>query len=383
MKELSPLFGQEHDLFRRSVRSFVEREVTPKVDEWESTGLVDTSLYQQMGALGFLGIRYPAEYGGAEGDIGMTVAFCEELNRCRSLGFAMGVMVDTDMASPHIARTGTDAQKRAYLAPIIAGEKICAVAVTEPGAGSNVAGIRTTARRDGDVYVLNGGKLFITNSVIADVFVVAAKTAPEIGHRGISMFLVEKGTPGFTVARTLDKLGMRSSDTGELVFQDCAVPAANLLGELNRGFYAIMQNFQDERLVCAVACYASAQLALEDTIRYVGERPAFDGTLFDLQVTKHKLAKLATEIEAARQLTHYTAWLYGRGVDAIREVSMAKAFCAEVANRVAYDCLQLHGGYGYTKELWIERYFRDIRLYPIGGGATEVMYDIIAKRLAD
>ena len=375
------IFTEEHELFRKSVRAFVEKECWPTVDRWEEAGLVPREIYRRMGELGFLGLRYPEEYGGAGADIFMTVAFCEELARCRSGGFAMGTMVHTDMASPHIARQGTPEQKERYLRPIIAGEKICAIAVTEPGGGSDVAGMRTTAERKTDRYILNGSKMFITNAVIADIFVVAAKTDAGLGHRGISMFIVEKGTPGFHVSRKLDKLGMRASDTGELVFEDCPVPAENLLGEEHQGFYETMRNFQDERLVIAIWCYAAAQQALEDTIAYARQRPMFGRQLAEFQITRHKIADLATLTEAARALCYETARRYADGADCVKEVSMCKAFCADVANRVATDCLQMHGGYGYMKEFSIERFFRDARLYPIGGGSTETMREIIAKRM--
>ncbi|MBI3964116.1 MAG: acyl-CoA dehydrogenase family protein [Chloroflexi bacterium] len=382
MKDRGYLFADEHDLFRSAVRSFVEREMVPRADEWEARGAVDRELYQKMGALGFLGIRYPAEYGGAEQDISMTVVFAEELARCRAHGVTSGVLVHTDMASPHLARAGTHVQKQQYLRPLISGERICAIAVTEPGAGSDVASLRTQARRAGDAFVLDGAKTFITNALSADTFVVAAKSDPAAGHRGISLFIVEKGTPGFTVARKLNKLGQHSGDTGELVFASCAVPAANLLGELHRGFYAIMQNFQDERLVIAIACYSGAQQVLEDTLRYVREREMFGAKLGDLQVTKHRLAQMATEIEAGRQLTYHAAWLYAQRIECLSEVSMSKAFCAEMANRVAYQALQLHGGYGYIQGYFVERFYRDVRVYSIAGGATEVMYEIIGKGLS-
>ncbi|MEW6297995.1 MAG: acyl-CoA dehydrogenase family protein [Thermodesulfobacteriota bacterium] len=379
----SRFFTEEHDMFREQVRNFVSREISPHIDQWEQEGLFPKSLYRRMGELGFLGIRHPEKYGGSGGDIWMTIAFCEELCRCRALGLPMSVLVHTDMSSTHIARYGTEAQRQQYLVPMIRGEQVCAIAVSEPAAGSDVAGIQTTAVRDGDTYVLNGSKIFITNSVHADVFCVAAKTDKDKGHRGISLFIVERDTPGFRLAKKLQKLGNHSSDTGELVFEDVRVPRHNLIGEEGKGFYYIMANFQDERLIAASMAVGAAQQALEDTLRYTRERRAFGKRLFDHQTVAHRLADMATELEAARQLTYYAAEVLQRGGDCSTEVSMAKLFAAEVANRIAYHCLQLHGGYGYIQEFPIERFFRDIRLSPIGGGTSEIMREIIAKRGLD
>ena len=379
----SRFFSEEHEIFREQVRNFVNKELVPHIDQWEQEGLFPKSLYRRMGELGFLGIRYPEKYGGSNGDIWMTVAFCEEMCRCRAMGLPMSVLVHTDMSSTHIARYGTEEQRQQYLVPMIKGEKVCAIGVSEPAAGSDVAGIQTTAVRDGDAYVLNGSKIFITNAVHADVFCVAAKTQKDKGHRGISMFIVERDTPGFRLAKKLQKLGNHSSDTGELVFEDVRIPRQNLIGEEGKGFYYIMGNFQDERLIAASMAVGAAQQALEDTLRYTRERRTFGQRLFDHQVIAHRLADLATELEAARQLTYYAADVLNRGEDCSTEVSMAKLFASEVANRIAYHCLQLHGGYGYIEEFPIERFFRDIRLSPIGGGTSEIMREIIARRGLD
>ena len=379
----SRFFSEEHEIFREQVRNFVNKELVPHIDQWEQEGLFPKSLYRRMGELGFLGIRYPEKYGGSNGDIWMTVAFCEEMCRCRAMGLPMSVLVHTDMSSTHIARYGTEEQRQQYLVPMIKGEKVCAIGVSEPAAGSDVAGIQTTAVRDGDAYVLNGSKIFITNAVHADVFCVAAKTQKDKGHRGISMFIVERDTPGFRLAKKLQKLGNHSSDTGELGFEDVRIPRQNLIGEEGKGFYYIMGNFQDERLIAASMAVGAAQQALEDTLRYTRERRTFGQRLFDHQVIAHRLADLATELEAARQLTYYAADVLNRGEDCSTEVSMAKLFASEVANRIAYHCLQLHGGYGYIEEFPIERFFRDIRLSPIGGGTSEIMREIIARRGLD
>jgi acyl-CoA dehydrogenase len=379
----SRYFTEEHEIFREQVRNFVNKEVLPHIDQWEEEQLFPKSLYRRMGELGFLGIRYPEKYGGSNGDIWMTIAFCEELCRCHAFGLPMSVLVHTDMSSTHIARYGNEEQKQQYLVPMITGEKVCAIGVSEPAAGSDVAGIQTTAVRDGDSYVINGSKIFITNSVHADVFCVAAKTQKDQGHKGISMFIVERDTPGFRLAKKLKKLGNNTSDTGELVFEDVRIPRRNLIGEEGKGFYYIMGNFQDERLIAASMAVSASQQALEDTIRYTRERKTFGKRVFDHQTVAHRLADLATELEAARQLTYYAADLLQRGGDCSTEVSMAKLFASELGNRIGYQCLQFHGGYGYIQEFPIERFYRDIRLSPIGGGTSEIMRDIIARRGLD
>jgi acyl-CoA dehydrogenase len=310
------------------------------------------------------------------------VVLAEELGRSTFGGTAITVLVHTDMASVHLANAGTPEQKAQWMPEIVAGRAICAVAVTEPDAGSDVKGIRTTARRDGDAYVLNGAKMFITNGVHADLYFVAAKTSSEARpSQSISMFLVEKGTPGFRVSRALDKHGWRSSDTAELVFENCRVPAESLLGGEGQGFYAIMRNFQNERTVISAMAMGEAQAAIELTLDYVTTRKAFGATLYEKQAVRQRLAKLAGEVEAGRQLVYHAAWLDAQGIDCTREVSMAKAYCGELVNRVMYDCLQFHGGMGFMRESTIERMARDARVQAIGGGATEVMLEEVAKRL--
>lgn len=311
-----------------------------------------------------------------------TVVLAEELGRSTFSGVAITALVHTDMASVHIANAGNQAQKDKYLPGIIAGETIVAVAVTEPDAGSDVKGIRTTARREGDHYVLNGAKMFITNGVHADLYCVAAKTDPQgRPSQSVSIFVVEKGTPGFSVSRALDKHGWRSSDTAELSFVDCKVPAENLLGQEGRGFYAIMSNFQNERTVIGAMAMGEAQAAIDLTLDYVKTRKAFGAPLWEKQAIRQRLSELASKVEAGRQLVYHAAWLDAQGFDATREVSMAKAYCGELVNEVMYDCLQFHGGMGYMRESAIERMTRDARVQAIGGGATEVMLEEVAKRL--
>jgi acyl-CoA dehydrogenase len=378
----SRYFGEEHELLRAQVRRFVESEVKPHASTWEEQGFVPREVLRRMGELGFLGIRYPAEHGGSEMDALGSVVLAEELGRSTFGGFAITVLVHTDMASVHIANGGSPAQRAKYLPDIIAGRTIVAVAVTEPDAGSDVKGIRTTARRDGEAYVLNGAKMFITNGVHGDLYCVAAKTGRDARpSQSISMVLVEKGTPGFQVSRALDKHGWRSSDTAELVFEDCRVPAENLLGPEGSGFYAIMRNFQNERLVIGAMAMGEAQAALELTLDYVTQRKAFGAPLFEKQTIRQRLAMLAAKVEAGRQLVYHAAWLDTQRIDATREVSMVKAYCGELVNEVTYACLQFHGGMGYMRESTIERMARDARVQSIGGGATEVMLEEVAKRL--
>src|SRR5689334_16050020 len=378
------IFDEQHEMFRQAVRTFVQKEVEPHVEAWEEAGQIPKSIWPRMGELGFLGVEYDEKYGGAGADVLTTAVLCEEMARSRCASLAMAVGVHTDMASPHLYWTGSEALKERYLPAICRGEALTAIAVTEPGGGSDVAAIRTRAVRGGAHYVVNGSKMFITNGATADIYFVAARV--EAGradrrHQGISMFLVERDTPGFGVSRTLDKMGMRASDTAELSFSDMRVPAENLLGREGVGFYEVMRVFQRERLVAGLHAVAMAERALEDTIAYVRERQAFGGPLSDKQAVRHKLAEMATDVEAGRWLT-YAAWQkYAAGEDAVRDVSMVKLFTAEMVNRVAYGCVQLHGGYGYMREYPVERFARDARLMTIGGGTSEIMKDIIAKAI--
>jgi alkylation response protein AidB-like acyl-CoA dehydrogenase len=306
--------------------------------------------------------------------------------RCRSGGVAFSVLVHTDMSSPWLTRYGTEAQKRTYLPGIIKGETVCALGITEPGTGSDMAALATRAERRGDRFHLTGSKIFITNGVYGDLYFVAARTGPGTParrHEGLSMFLVEKGLPGFTVSRRLDKMGMRASDTAELAFEDCPVPAGNLLGVEGRGFQQLAAGLQRERTMAAVLALSGARQALEDTIAHLQQRAAFGEPLAARQVLRHRIADLATELEAARQLTYHAAQLYAAGTDCVTEVSMAKLFATEVANEVAYHAVQLHGGYGYMREFPVEGFFRDVRLWTIASGTSEIMREIIAKRLLD
>lgn len=377
----SPFFTHDHELLRDTVRRFVAERVLPDGDAWEEQGYVPREILREMGDLGLFGIRYDPEYGGSGLDTLSTVVLAEELGRSTYGGFAITVLVHTDMASPHLQHAGSKAQIERYMPDIIAGRKITAVAMTEPDAGSDLASMRTTARREGDEWVLNGTKMFITNGVYGDVYFVAAKTGEPGRNHQVSMFIVEKGAPGFSVARPLKKQGWLSSDTAELVFDNCRIPAENLLGEENRGFHALMRNLQNERIVLGAQAMGEAAKAIELTLEWLRNRKAFGVNLWDKQAIRHRLAMRAAQVEAAQALIYNTAWRDAQGQSVTKEVSMIKALAGTLVNEVMYDCLQFHGGMGYMRESAIERMARDARVQAIGGGATEVMLEEVAKRM--
>lgn len=368
----------EHELLRDQVARFLAKEVEPHADRWEEQGFVPREVLRRMGAAGLLGLVFEPEYGGGGADALANLVFAEALSQSTYAGFIITVLVHTDMAGPHLHHAGSAAQKDKYLRAVTAGEKICAVGITEPGAGSDVAGIRTSAKRDGDDWVLNGTKMFITNGVHADLYFVAAKTGP--GKREVSMFIVEKGTPGFSVGRALKKTGWLSSDTAELVFENARIPAANLLGEEGKGFYSVMKNFQTERIALAAMAVGHCQRALQLTLDYVRQRQAFGGPLWDQQVIRQRLSMLDAKTRAARQFMYHCAWRVTQGNDIVQDVSMLKALTGELVNEVVQACQQFHGGMGYIRETAIERLWRDARVLAIGGGATEVMLEEVAKR---
>ena len=372
----------EHEMLRAQVHRFVADEVEPHGAAWEEQGFVPREVLRRMGSLGFLGLVYAPEHGGAGADPLTNLVFAKALSQSTFGGFIVTVLVHTDMASPHLHHAGNAAQLAKYMPGIIGGETICAVAVTEPDAGSDVAGIRTRAERSGDDYVINGSKMFITNGVHADVYFVAAKTSREArGSHGISMFIVEKGTPGFRVGRALKKTGWLSSDTAELVFEDCRVPAANLLGRENEGFYSVVKNFQNERLMCGAMALGHADKAIALALEHVKQREVFGKPLWDKQVIRQRLAMLAVKTDSLRSYTYHCAWLMSQDRDCVREISGLKALSGELVNEVVYTCQQFHGGMGYIRETAIERLWRDARILAIGGGATEVMLEEVAKRL--
>jgi acyl-CoA dehydrogenase len=337
-------------------------------------------VFRRAGELGYLGLKFPEEYGGSD-DLLADAVFAEEMSRCASGGVAAALLAHSGIGAAPVWRHGTHEQKLHYLVPAIRGEKIAALAITEPDAGSDVASLRTTARRDGDHYVLNGTKVFITNGASADFVCVAAKTLPEAGHRGISLFIVDAGTPGFRVGRVFRKLGWRASDTAELVFEDVRVPAENLLGAENEGFRYIMQGFQWERILMALSSVALAEQALAAAIRYSKERTQFGRPIGRFQVLQHYMVDMAVDIEKARSLTYRALYLYAKGEDAVTEATMAKAYAGEMVRRVTDQAVQIHGGYGYMMEFPVQRYWRDARLMSIGGGTTQVMHEILVKRL--
>ena len=370
----------EHDLLREQVERFVAREVEPHALAWEEGGMTPRSVLKKMGEAGLLGLMYEGQYGGGDGDALANLVFAEALSQSTFGGFIITVLVHTDMASPHLHHAGNATQKAKYMPGITAGTTITAVAISEPGAGSDVAGIRTTAKRsaDGSEWILDGTKLFITNGVHADLYFVAAKTGE--GRHAMSMFIVEKGTPGFSVGRQLDKGGWRSSDTAELVFDGVRIPAGNLLGEENGGFYSVMKNFQTERIALGAMAIGHCQQALAVTLDHVRDRRAFGATLFDKQVVRQKIAMLDAKVRAARSFMYHCAWRVTQGHDVVQEVSMLKALTGELVNEVVQGCQQFHGGMGYMRGTVIERLWRDARVLAIGGGATEVMLDEVAKR---
>ncbi len=375
------LFKEEHEAFRSTVRQFVEREVKPHVEKWEEAEEFPLSLYKRCAELGFFGLRYPAEYGGSDAGALFEAVLIEELAKCGSGGVAAGLGAQFTISTGPLWRYGNDEQKKRFLAPAIRAEKIGALGITEPSAGSDVAGLATTAKRDGDFYVVNGSKTYITNGVRCDFVVLAVKTDAAKGHKGLSLLVVEKGTKGFGVSKKLKKLGWRASDTGELFFEDCRVPVANRLGDEGAGFYQIMGNFEWERISMALGAIGAADDMLANAIKYTRERKAFGKAIAEFQLTRHKLANMATELEAARQLTYHALKLHDAGEYALAQTAMAKKVATEMCCHVADQCLQLHGGAGYMMEFDIQRHWRDARLGPIGGGTSEIMTEIIAKQM--
>ena len=376
-----PLFTAEHEELRRTARAFIESELTPHAADWERDGDFPNTVFTRLGELGLLGLRYPAEYGGQGGDWGHAIVLAEELARIGSAGVGMAIAVQTEMATPPILRYGSEEQKQRYLAPAIRGEKIACLGITEPGAGSDVASIETTARAEGEGWVINGRKMFITNGRRADFCLLVARTDKAAGYDGFSLFLVDTDTPGFGVSRTLHKLGMRSSDTAELILDDVKVPGTALVGEQGKGFPQIMWELQGERLVGAAGSVAGAWLAFEKTLEYAKGRIAFGRPIGSFQVQRHRFAEMATKLEAARQLTYDVALLWEKGEYPVKEISMLKLQAGLIVCEVMNECLQVHGGAGYASDSWIERAWRDTRLLRIGAGTDEVMREVIAKTM--
>jgi citronellyl-CoA dehydrogenase len=370
----------EHESFRQTVRKFVETDLAPRAREFDQMGRIDKKLYRKMGELGMLGICYDPKWGGGGLDWSFTAVMYEELVRADNAGVVMGISVQTDMATPSLHQFGTDELRRRYLTPAIKGEMVASIAVTEPDAGSDVAAIKTRAVRDGDHWVINGSKIYITNTANADWMCLLAVTDPAAGYGGFSQIVLPTDAPGFSY-RLLDKIGNWGSDTGLIFLEDVRVPVANTIGQVGRGFQQQMMQFQDERLVACVTSYAGSQVLWEKTRKYCEERKLFGGRLVDMQVTKFKLVEMLTQITAARELTHECIRRRMRDEDATLEISMGKLFCGRTSRAVADECIQLHGGFGYMKESPAGRAFVDTRLISIGGGSDETMIHYMAKML--
>ncbi|WP_458370057.1 acyl-CoA dehydrogenase family protein [Pseudomonas fluorescens] len=380
MSAFQEYFDPSHQLVRDSVRRFVEREILPDIEQWEEAESFPRELYLKAGAAGILGIGYPENYGGShEGDLFAKVAASEELMRCGSGGLVAG-LGSLDIGLPPILKWARPEVRDRVLPQVLAGEKISALAITEPGGGSDVANLQTRAVRDGDFYRVSGSKTFITSGVRADFYTVAVRTG-EPGFAGISLLLIEKGTPGFTVGRQLKKMGWWASDTAELFFDDCRVPVANLIGAENMGFACIMGNFQSERLALALMANMTAQLALEESLKWARQREAFGKPIGKFQVIKHRLAEMATALEVSREFTYRQAAKMAAGQSVIKEISMAKNFATDTADRIVNDAVQILGGLGYMRESLVERLYRDNRILSIGGGTREVMNEIISKQM--
>jgi citronellyl-CoA dehydrogenase len=378
---IDDLYGSaEHQLFRRTVRKFVQEQLVPRAREFDRMGRIDKALYRTMGELGMLGLRYDPAWGGAGLDWSYTAVMFDEIGRCDNAGVAMGISVQTDMATPSLHQFGSDELKRRFLVPAIRGEMVAAIAVTEPDAGSDVSAIKTRAVRDGDQWVINGSKIYITNAATADWLCLLAVTDPDAGYGGFSQIVVPTDAPGFSY-QLLDKIGNWGSDTGLLFLESVRVPVANTIGEVGRGFQQQMMQFQDERLVACVSSNAGAEALWEATKRYCEERVVFKKPLARMQVTQFKFVEMLTQIVAARELTNLCVRNRVAGEDATKEISMAKLFCGRMARFVADTCIQLHGGFGYMKESVAGRAFVDTRLMSIGGGADEVMIQYLAKML--
>jgi acyl-CoA dehydrogenase len=378
----SVFFTEEHQLFRASFRDFLQKDVVPYIEQWEKSGTIDRFIWKKMGEMGFFGINYPIQYGGLNLDLFYTVIFLEELQKIKSSGFAAAMWAHAYLAMTHLNAEGDERIKQEYLAPSITGDKIGALCVTEPFGGSDVAGMRTTAVKSGDTYIINGSKTFITNGVYADYYIVAAKTQPELGNKGISIFLVDTNTPGISATK-LDKLGWRASDTAEIAFDNVEIPAGNLMGELNKGFPYIMQHFAFERLIMAINAHARAEYAIDYTIEYMEQRQAFGTTLNKFQALRHTIVEHATEVEHCKIFNYAAIARLDQGEYVVKEATMAKLKSTKVADDTIYSCLQMLGGYGYMEEYPLARLFRDSRLGPIGGGTSEIMKEILSKMIMD
>lgn len=375
-------FTEEHDLFRKSLQDFLNKEVVPHIEKWEETGNIDRFIWKKFGDMGFFGINYPEDYGGLNLDLFYTVIFLEELQKINSSGFAAAIWAHVYLAMTHLNAEGSEEIKQKYLVPSITGDKVGCLCITEPFGGSDVAGMRTTAVKEGGHYIINGSKTFITNGIISDYLVVAAKTNTELGNKGISIFVVDRDAGGISATK-LNKLGWRASDTGEIAFDNVKVPAENLMGEEGKGFPYIMQHFALERLIMGVNAHARAEYALEYALQYMGERQAFGRTIDKFQALRHTISDLYTEMEVCKTFNYSVAYRLNQGEYVVKEATMSKLKSTKMADEVIYQCLQFLGGYGYMEDYPLARLFRDSRLGPIGGGTSEILREIIAKIIID
>lgn len=375
-------FTEEHELFRKSFQEFLKKEVVPHIEKWEKTGTIERFIWEKFGEMGYFGLNYPEKYGGMDLDLFYTVIFLEELQKINSGGFAAAMWAHTYLAMTHLNKEGSEAIKQNYLAASIAGEKIGCLCISEPFGGSDVAGMRSTAVKNGDHYILNGSKTFITNGVYADYMVVAAKTSPELGNKGMSMFVVDSNTPGISTSK-LDKLGWRASDTAEIAFDNVKIPADQLMGEENKGFSYIMQHFALERLIMGINAHARSEYALDYTMQYMSERHAFGKTIDRYQALRHRIAEMASEIAMCKEFNYSVAKRLNEGQYVVKEASMSKMLSTKMADEIIYSCLQFLGGYGYMEDYPLARLSRDSRLGPIGGGTSEILKEVIAKMVID
>lgn len=375
-------FTPEHHAFRESLKSFVQKEITPFVDEWEKKNEIDRDIWKKMGDMGYLGLIYPEQYGGLDLDFFYSLIFCEELSQCYSGGFTISALVIQYMSAPYLLKYGSEELKEKYLSKVISGDLVSAVAITEPGAGSDVQRIKTTAIRDGDYFIVNGSKTFITNGYYGDFFVTAVKTRPELGARGISLLLIDRHAAGVT-ANKIEKMGWHASDTAELGFNEVRVPVSHLIGEEGQGFRYLMGGLQLERLTAAIHSVATAESAIQYTLAYIKERSAFDKQLKDIQVIRHRMSQIMAEVETVKAYVYHCCALQNEGKYAVKECSIAKLQASELAIKVVNTCLQFFGGYGFTEDYKIARLYRDVRVGNIIGGTSEIMLEILSKIFID
>lgn len=378
----SMYFTEEHHLFRKSLQDFLQKEVVPNIETWEQTGVIDKFIWKKFGDMGFFGINYPEAYGGLNLDLFYTVILLEELQKINSGGFAAAVWAHAYLAMTHLNTEGSEAIKQKYLTPSIAGDKIGCLCITEPFGGSDVAGMRTTAVKSGDHYILNGSKTFITNGVYSDYLIVAAKTNPDLGNKGISIFVIDRESAGLSATK-LNKLGWRASDTGEIAFDNVQVPVANLMGEENKGFSYIVEHFSLERLIMGINAHARAEFALEYALQYMSDRMAFGKSIDKFQALRHTIADLYTDMEICKEFNYVVAHKLNKGEYVVKQATMSKLKSTKMADEVIYQCLQFLGGYGYMEDYPMARLFRDSRLGPIGGGTSEILREILAKIIID